>query len=265
MTNSGVDEENESEEAANKNQHEDTGEGTSRQTAGVTLPNKKRKIRSIQGEHRKFQDKWTDKFLFVLHSMNPLCLICKQTRAGFKRGNLVRHFKTVHPKCNESYPPGSELRKKKITQLTASLCEQQNLTHRTTSTAERLSEASYEIAWIFGSAEILFTDFDNKDAIIKQIKGLQLSDLTIMRRMEDIGKDIRDQLLADLRTASCFSIAVDKSTDVTDIAQLCTWVRIPKINSFQEEMFCLLSLHGQTRGEDNLNALLVFLEENHLS
>ena len=83
--------------------------------------------------------------------------------------------------------------------------------------------------------------------------------------MEDIGKDISDQLLADLRAASCFSIAVDENTDVTDVAQLCTWVRFPKENCFQEEMLCLLPLHGQTRGEDILNALLVFFEENNLS
>ena len=76
---SGVDEGNKSED---KNQQEDIGEGTGRETAGVS---KKLKIRSIQDEHRKFQEKWTDKFLFVLHGMNPLCLICKQTCAGFKR------------------------------------------------------------------------------------------------------------------------------------------------------------------------------------
>lgn len=42
--------------------------------------------------------------------------------------------------------------------------------------------------------------------------------------MEDIGKDICDQLLADLRAAPCFSIALDESIDVIDVAQLCTWV-----------------------------------------
>lgn len=199
VTNSGVDEENEFEKAANKNQHKAAGEGTSRQTTGVTPPSKKRKIRSIQDEHRKFQDKWTDKFLFVLHGMNPLCLISKQTCVGFKQSNLECHFKTVHPQFNESYPSGSELRKKRIAQLTVSLCEQQNLIHRTTFTAERLTEASYEVAWILArakkafsdseivkdcflaSAEILFADFDNKNAIIKHIRGFQLSDSTIMR------------------------------------------------------------------------------------
>lgn len=275
-------EENEdSEHAATENQYEDAGEGTSGQTAGV--PSKKRKIRAIQDEHRKFQEKWTDEFVFVLHGSNPLCLICKQTRSGFKRSNLERHFQTTHPKFNGTYPPGSELRKRKIEQLTASLCGQQNLIHRTTSTAERLTEASFEIAWILArakkpfsdseivkdcflaTAEILFTDFDNKDAIVKQIKGLQLSDSTIMRRIEDIGKDVSDQLTADLSAAPCFSIAVDESTDVTDVAQLCVWVRFPKENSFREEMLCLLPLLGQTRGEDILNALLAFFDERKLS
>lgn len=255
-------------------------EGASQQ---VHVPSKKRKVRSIQDEHRKFQEKWTDEFLFVLHGTNPLCLICKQTSACFKRSNLERHFKTAHQTFNQSYPPGSELRTRKITQLIASLRVQQGLIHRTTSTAERLTEASFEIAWILArakkpfsdseivkdcflvSAKILFSDFDNKEAILKQIKGLQLSDSTIMRRMEDIGQDIRNQLLADLRASACFSIAVDESTDVTDNAQLCVWVRFPKENTFQEEMLCLLPLLGQTRGEDILNALSGFFETNNLS
>lgn len=52
-----------------------------------------------------------------------------------------------------------------------------------------------------------------------------------MRRTEDIGKDLRDQLLADLCKAPCCSIAVDESTDVTDVAQLCVWV-VPTTTSW---------------------------------
>lgn len=148
-----------------------------------------------------------------------------------------------------------------------------------TSTAEHLTEASFEIVSILArskkkiqteilkdcflaSAEILFTDFDNKEAIIKQIKGLQLSDSMIMRWMEDIRKDIRVQLLAGL-CAAHVSASVDESTVVTDVTQLCVWVRFPKENCFQEEMR-FLPLHGETRGKNILNALLVFFEERHL-
>ncbi len=268
-----------SEHATTANRQEDDGDGV----CGESTPAKKRKVRALQHEHRKFQEKWTDEFLFVLHGSNPLCLLCKQTRSGFKRSNLERHFQTTHTQFNESYPPGSELRKRKIEQLSSSLSEQQRLIHRTTSTAERLTEASFEIAWILArgkktfsdseivkdcflaSAEILFAEFDNKDAIIKQIKGLQLSDSTIMRRIENIGKDVSDQLCADVSAAPFFSIAVDESTDLTDVAQLCVWVRFPKEQSFQEEMLCLLPLVGQTRGEDILNAFLAFFDEKKLS
>lgn len=73
-----------------------------------------------------------------------------------------------------------------------------------------------------------YADFDNKHAIMKQIKALQLSDSAIMKWMEDKGNDIIDQLLADLSAVPCFSIAVDESMELTDVAQLWVWVRFPK-------------------------------------
>ena len=131
----------------------------------------------------------TDEFSFALHGMTLLCLICKQTGTCFKRNSLECHLKKVaHPKFNGSYPPSSELRRK-TAQLTASLCEQQNLIHRTTSTAKAFNRGIFWDSVDFGpgknkniprlgnskrllvaSAEKLFTDFDNKDAILKQIK-----------------------------------------------------------------------------------------------
>lgn len=94
----------------------------------------------------------------------------------------------------EKYPPGRDLRKNYIQQLTALLKGQQPLMDRTTSSAEKLTEAAYEIAWILArqkkafintdivkecflsSAEIMYADFSNEDDILKQMKGLQLSD-----------------------------------------------------------------------------------------
>jgi len=91
---------------------------------------------------------WIEEFFFVFHGSNPLCLLCKQTCSGFKRS-----FQTTHPQFNESYPPGRVIRKRKIEQLSSSLSGQQRLIHRTTSTAERLTEASIEIAWILAQGK----------------------------------------------------------------------------------------------------------------
>ena len=73
----------------------------------------------------------------------------------------------------------------------------------------------------WASAEIVYANFTNKEAILKQIKGLQLSDSTITRDIEDIGEDIGKQLITDISVAPCFSIALEESTDVRDIARLC--------------------------------------------
>ena len=72
---------------------ETSGQSTNKNTSQAC---KKRKVRPIQDEHRKFQEKWTEEYFFVLHDTNPVCLICQKECSGFKRGNLERHFRTTH-------------------------------------------------------------------------------------------------------------------------------------------------------------------------
>ena len=62
----------------------------------------------------------------------------------------------------------------------------------------------------------------------------------------------------------CFSIALDESTDVNDVAQLCVWVLFPQNESFREELLCLLPLQGQTRGEDILIARFTVFDDNNI-
>lgn len=147
----------------------------------------------------------------------------------------------------------------------------------------RLTEASSEMAWILawakkkrshtrkhkncflGLAEILITDFDNKDRILKQIKGLQFSGSTIMWRMEDIGKGCAWPFDGWSGCQTLFQCHSGWKHRCHWCCWTCVWVRLPKENSFQGEMWCFLPLHGQTRAEDILNALLVFFEDSHLS
>ncbi|CAJ1079930.1 PREDICTED: general transcription factor II-I repeat domain-containing protein 2-like, partial [Xyrichtys novacula] len=100
------------------------------------------------------------------------------------------------------------------------------------------------------TSESLFADFKNKDAIIKQISKLQLSDSTLCRHVEDISDNLFFKLIEDLKKASHFSLALDESTDVLDTAQLMIWVRFFNGKCFNEELLALLPLTGQTRGED---------------
>lgn len=106
-------------------------------------PNKKRKVRALEAGNRQFQEKWTDKFFFVLNESGtkPLCLICNQSCSVFKRNNLKRHYTTTHADFHGKYPPGSNLWKNKIKQLTASLKGRQKLLGRSTSVCKTLTEA----------------------------------------------------------------------------------------------------------------------------
>uniref|UniRef100_H3AYD8 Uncharacterized protein n=1 Tax=Latimeria chalumnae TaxID=7897 RepID=H3AYD8_LATCH len=181
-----------------------------------------------------FQEKWTDEFFFVLNeiSMKPVFLICQQTGSAFKRSNLEQHYTTVHAgfKC--------------------------------------LTEASFEITWILACHKKAFTDAEIvKECFLasaEQIKGLQLSDTTVMRRVEEIGKDIWQQLMADLSAAPCFSLALNESTDISDFSQLCVWIHFPKKELFCEKLLCLIPMKTQTKGEDIFTALLNFFTENNL-
>src|SRR4029434_5881007 len=79
-------------------------------------PDKKRKIDS---ENRDFKTGWTDKYAFVLPvgSTKPICLICNETVALVKSGNMKRHYETKHAHFEQKYQQNSEVRGRKINHL----------------------------------------------------------------------------------------------------------------------------------------------------
>ena len=58
-------------------------------------PDKKLKVHS---KNREFKKEWTDKYAFVLpvESTKPMCLICNETVALVKSGNVKRLYETKH-------------------------------------------------------------------------------------------------------------------------------------------------------------------------
>jgi len=123
--------------------------------------------------------------------------------------------------------------------------------------SDNVTEASFKIAWNIAKpnkpategeflrttfadcANSLFFYFKNKDDIIKQILKLQVSDSTVTRRVEAVSDNILSQLLKGIESAAFFSLALDESTDRTDIAQLVVWVRFPNGDTFSEKMLAL--------------------------
>ena len=58
----------------------------------ATSTSKKRKIE----ENRSFKIEWVIKYFFVKDSGKYICLICRETIASAKKGNLERHYNSKH-------------------------------------------------------------------------------------------------------------------------------------------------------------------------
>ncbi|KAJ1130248.1 hypothetical protein NDU88_008603 [Pleurodeles waltl] len=248
----------------------------------VTKPCKR--PRSIQSEHRSFQATWEEEYLFVeWPKEKATCLLCKEKVNVLKRYNLERHYKTRHASYSENFPLHSQLRSAKVASLKQTLLSQQKLFLCQMKESEAVTEASFKICYLLAkhkkpfteaelvkkcflsAAEILFENYSNKSSILKEIGALQLSDSTCARRIEAKGENIQEQVIKVVRESPFFSIAMDESTDIGDVAQLLVWVRyLDQSLHPKEELLCLLPLHGHTRGEDILDSICNYFETHHI-
>jgi hypothetical protein len=78
-----------------------------------------------------------------------------------------------------------------------------------------------------------------------------LSRNTVTRRVEELALNVRHHIAEKGKQFASFSIACDKSTDVTDTTQLLTFVRgVDKNLTVTEELLGVSSMHGTTNGVD---------------
>ena len=79
------------------------------------------KHKKIDSEGRLFKEEWIEKYFFVEHNNNPLCLICQETIAVFKEHNIKRHYDSKHKKYSEIT---GQFRKDKIVKFKSNLRSQ---------------------------------------------------------------------------------------------------------------------------------------------
>ena len=53
------------------------------------------KKRWFDGEARKFQKQWTEKYFFVVHAEKALCLLCKKSIPLMKDFKLKKDFEKI--------------------------------------------------------------------------------------------------------------------------------------------------------------------------
>ncbi|XP_073702034.1 SCAN domain-containing protein 3-like [Garra rufa] len=237
--------------------------------------------RKVDEENRVFKDDWTERYAFILpqSSTKPFCLICNETVGVVKSGNVKRHYETKHGHFERQYPQNTEVRTAKLRQLKSSYESSNKLLVRAVTQQERATEASFRVAWVLGKNKKPFTDaeivkeclvevadalFEGKERqeISEKLKKIPLSNDTSTRRTEVLADDLVKQLTDDIKDAPCLSLAVDESTDSTDQAQLCVFVRYfsKAKGTFCEDILGLTPL-CHTRGEDIYEAIMQMLNE----
>ncbi|RVE42541.1 hypothetical protein evm_012821 [Chilo suppressalis] len=243
------------------NDERNTSEGSSNKILDKCAPKKSKAYH--------FHQEWELDYFFTMVKENCCCLICNTSLAMPKKGNLERHFNTMHSKYQTDFPPNSEIRKSKLQALKSQLKVQENMFSGPIEQSKAATEASFQVSYriaqkckpfsdgeyikeIFEEvSDSLFVNFKNKIEIKKAVHGLQLSRNTVMRRIEIISKNLNEQLQKDITRCVAFSLQFDESTDVTDTAQLLVFIRMVfKDFSTKEELLGMISLKGKTRGLD---------------
>ena len=84
----------------------------------------------------------------------------------------------------------------------------------------------------------------SSSAISTAINNIQL----VSRRCEFLGKDLLHQLLSNLSTCDCFALALDESTDVTDLSLMCVFVRFVHDFVVKKDILAFIPLSDTIRG-----------------
>ena len=93
-----------------------------------------------------------------------------------------------------------------------------------------------------------------------------MSKQTITRGIEKISHDVSEQLKDRFHTCSSFSLTLDESADISNVAQLSIFIRVidNNFNAF-EELIGLELLHGRTKGLDIFDKVRSYLENLQLN
>lgn len=230
------------------------------------------KKRKVDTECRVFQKYWTIDFLFTEWNGKPTCLVCNQQVAVCKKENVKRHYDSHH---KESYSHiTGKLRADKVEELLAGLKKQQATFGRNREVSDAAVKASYLIAHeiVLGSKPFSDGEFV-KTCLLKAAEvvcpdkrqafaNISLSRNTVAERATELSGDISSQMTEKVKTFVAFSVAIDESTDITDVAQLAIFIRgVDKDLNVTEEFLEMVPMKDTTTANDIFKALVGALDK----
>ena len=165
--------------------------------------------------------------------------------------------------------PKEEEKSLKVESLRTNLCSDQNFFKLPNNESAIAARVSFEISRKIAAAGKSFTEgeFIKKCMLsavslicpskIKKFQNVSLSRTTRQRIIEDIANNITEQLRQKAIEFSYYSLAIDKSTDSTDTAQVLVFVRGINDNfNVSEELADMQSMQGRTTGKNICSAII---------
>ncbi|KAL4125892.1 hypothetical protein QTP88_010129 [Uroleucon formosanum] len=184
-----------------------------------------------------------------------------------KEYNLKRHYMTNYSSKYDKYT--GVARENVVIDLKRKLQTQQNVMVKATTSQQLSLMASYVISNEIAKSKKSLSDGEfikncaikmaksiNENRIASEFEKISLLRRTVTRRIADTDSVIRETLQTIMMNCAYFSIALDESTDVSDVSQLLIFVRVisPQFEMY-EELLELCSLHGSTKEIDIFNAV----------
>lgn len=196
-----------------------------------------------------FHPEWELDYFFTMVKENCCCLICNTSLAIPKKGNLERHFNTMHSKYQTDFPPDSEIRKSKLQALKTQFKVQENMFSGPIEQSKAATESSFRVSYLIAQKCKPFSDGEYIKEIFEEVSDSLF--VNFKNKIETLSKNLNEQLQKDIVLCVAFSLQFDESTDITDTAQLLVFIRMVfKDFSTKEELLSMISLKGKTRGID---------------
>ena len=221
--------------------------------------------RKVDSENRGFQARWEAEYMFTEVKGKPICLLCGDSVSVMKEYNLRRHYETSQKHTDrETYKNmDTEQKQQKVEELKRCLKSQQSLFTKAKSQAEAAVKASFIVAHEVAKSSRPFTEGDFlKQCMVKVCDtvcpekrqlflNVSLSRNTVAERVQELSTNIKQQLVGKGKDFVAYSLAVDESTDTSDIAQLSIFIRgVDASLCVTEEFLGLRPMHGTTTGKD---------------
>ena len=94
----------------------------------------------------------------------------------------------------------------------------------------------------------------------KKIQQVSLSNDTIKRRISLMATDVKQQVIAEIKSSPIFSIQVDESTDVASCSQLLVFVRYIHMEDVKEEFLYCKTLETSATAQDVMGSISNFFD-----